>query len=248
MAIRVMMVDEDINHMNEVKQYFGSSSSIEVVKTISTKEEFMSLDVDYDVLILNMLLSNFGSIEILKDLHLKELNKIVIVTSEYISQDMIEMMNSLGVYKPNYFIKKPFGNETLEKVIESLHFNKVKNSTLDNELKVDITNLLHLLGIPSHIKGYTYIRDGIELVINGSKHMNSITKDIYPTIADFYDTTSSRVERAIRHAIEVSWNRGDYSLMEEIFGNSIDFDRSKPTNAEFIATLADRLKLQKTYA
>lgn len=104
------------------------------------------------------------------------------------------------------------------------------------------------MGIPSHIKGYTYIREGIEMMFEDSSLVGSITKELYPTIAEHYSTTSSRVERAIRHAIEVSWVRGDYALMEEIFGNSVDYDRAKPTNSEFLATLADRLKLQKEIA
>lgn len=247
MAIRVTMIDEDINHMNEVKQYFSSSSSIEVVQTLSNKKDFFNGERNYDVLILNMLLSGMDSIDILEELKKNGSDKIIIVTSEYISPDMIDIMNSANVLKPNYFIKKPFSIDSLEKVIESLYYKNNKDVVTNNDLKIEITNLLHSLGIPSHVKGYNYIRDGIEMVISNTKK-SLITKEIYPSIASSYDTTSSRVERAIRHAIEISWTRGDYDLMEEIFGNSIDFDRSKPTNSEFIATLADRLKLQKKYA
>ena len=246
MAIRVMIVDEDINFMKEVKQYFSSSSSIDVVKAVSSKEEAINSLEDYDVLIINMLLKGTDSMDILDELIRKDLNKTVIVTSEYIS---IEMMNMLSVYKPNYFIKKPFELSALERIVNALSHDlvSVKKVKDNNELKVDITNLLHSLGIPSHIKGYNYIRDSIEMLITDNNLVGSMTKEIYPNIAHSYDTTSSRVERAIRHAIEVSWMRGDYNLMEELFGNSIDFDRSKPTNSEFIATLADRLKLQKNY-
>ena len=113
----------------------------------------------------------------------------------------------------------------------------------DKDLKQAITTLLHSLGIPSHIKGYLYIRDGIDLMYNHPSMIGAITKELYPEIAQKYDTTTSRVERAIRHAIEVSWSRGDYDLMEEIFGHSVDYDRAKPTNSEFIATLADKLRL-----
>lgn len=247
MAIRVMIVDEDINFMKEVKQYFSSSSSINVVKTVSSKEEAISSSLEYDVLVINMLLKGTDSMDILDDLIKRQLNKTVIVTSEYIS---IEMMNMLSVYRPSYFIKKPFELSALERIVNALSIDEVKVPVNDsnNELKVDITNLLHSLGIPSHIKGYSYIRDSIEMLIMDHNIAGSMTKEIYPNIANSYATTSSRVERAIRHAIEVSWMRGDYNLMEEIFGNSIDYDRSKPTNSEFIATLADRLKLQKNYA
>ena len=98
--------------------------------------------------------------------------------------------------------------------------------------------------MPSHIKGYSYIRDSISLMYNKPSMLGAITKELYPEIASMYDTTSSRVERAIRHAIEVSWTRGDYEVMEEIFGHSVDYDRAKPTNSEFIATLADKLRLE----
>ena len=241
MKIRVLLVDNDINYINEVKQYFGSNFSIEVSGVCSSKKEFLDFKGNYDVLILDMLLNGNEAFEILD--HIKDLNKKVIVTSEFISS---EMMKNLNIYNPNYFIKKPVSFTTIEKVVKDISLN---NLVIDNdsELKIDITNLLHSLGIPSHIKGYNYIRDGVKMIVKDSSLLGSITKYIYPSIAVNYDTTSSRVERAIRHAIEVSWVRGDYNLMEELFGNSIDYDRSKPTNSEFIATLADRLVLNKNY-
>ena len=106
-----------------------------------------------------------------------------------------------------------------------------------------ITDLLHNLGIPSHIRGYNYIKEGIMIVYRNNNGISYITKDVYPEIAKKYDTTSTRVERAIRHAIEVSWSRGDINLMEDIFGNSLNVNRDKPTNAEYLTTLADRLKV-----
>ena len=112
-----------------------------------------------------------------------------------------------------------------------------------------MTKMLHSLGIPSHIKGYQYIRESILLIYRNPYIIGGITKELYPTVATKYKTTSSRVERAIRHAIEVSWNRGDYDYMEELFGHSVDYDRAKPTNSEFIATVADKLRLDlNTYA
>ena len=119
MAIRVMIVDEDVNFMKEVKQYFGSSSSIDVVKAVSSKEEAMASLEDYDVLIINMLLKGTDSMDILDDLIRKDLHKTVIVTSEYIS---IEMMNMLSVYKPNYFIKKPFELSALERIVKGRYY------------------------------------------------------------------------------------------------------------------------------
>ena len=113
-----------------------------------------------------------------------------------------------------------------------------------NGLDKSITNMLHELGMPSHIKGYQYIREGISLIYNNPSIIGGITKELYPEIAMKYDTTVSRVERAIRHAIEVSWNRGSIDYMEELFGHSVDFDKAKPTNSEFIVTVADKLRLE----
>ncbi len=243
MAIRVMMVDNDNNHMDVVKQYFSSSSSISVVKTFTDgMDAIKNLDGDYDILVVNMLLSDVNGEMILEKYRELGLTKSVIVTSEYISP---EMMASISEFKPNYIIKKPFAPNALETIINKVINNK---SGVSSNLKIVITDLLHSLGIPSHIKGYTYIREGIEMMFEDDSLVGSITKELYPTIAEHYSTTSSRVERAIRHAIEVSWVRGDYALMEEIFGNSVDYDRAKPTNSEFLATLADRLKLQKEIA
>ena len=243
MAIRVMMVDNDNNHMDAVKQYFSSSSSISVVKTFTDgMDAIKNLDGDYDILVVNMLLSDVNGEMILEKYRELGLTKSVIVTSEYISP---EMMASISDYKPNYIIKKPFAPNALESIINKITNNK---GNVSSNLKIEITDLLHSLGIPSHIKGYTYIREGIEMMFEDETLVGSITKELYPTIAEHYSTTSSRVERAIRHAIEVSWVRGDYALMEEIFGNSVDYDRAKPTNSEFLATLADRLKLQKEIA
>jgi two-component system response regulator (stage 0 sporulation protein A) len=103
---------------------------------------------------------------------------------------------------------------------------------------------LHELGVPSHIKGYQYIREAIIILYEHPEMIGGITKELYPDIASKFDTTVSRVERAIRHAIEVSWNRGDWKLMEEIFGHSVDIDKAKPTNSEFVVTISDKLRLE----
>ena len=113
-----------------------------------------------------------------------------------------------------------------------------------NNLEISLTRMLHELGMPSHIKGYQYIRDGVGLIFDNPEMIGGITKELYPDVATKYNTTVSRVERAIRHANEVSWNRGNWDLMEEIFGHSVDIDKAKPTNSEFIVTIADKLRLE----
>ena len=142
---------------------------------------------------------------------------------------------------------KPFDLEDLEKRIKEVISKNNKNKNIDfttSNLQLSITKVLHELGIPSHIKGYQYIREAIGIIYDRPEVIGGITKELYPELANKFDTTVSRVERAIRHAIEVSWNRGNYYLMEEIFGHSVDIDKAKPTNSEFIVTIADKLKLE----
>ena len=141
----------------------------------------------------------------------------------------------------------PFDLVDLEqRVLEATNQVEIKTATpaVEQDLRITLTRMLHELGVPSHIKGYQYIREGILILYNNPDIIGGITKELYPEIANRFDTSVSRVERAIRHAIEVSWNRGNLDLMEEIFGHSVDYDKAKPTNSEFIVTVADKLKLE----
>ena len=136
-----------------------------------------------------------------------------------------------------------------DKIIDTCKGDETEGKVIDfkkGDLKISITRILHELGIPSHIKGYQYIREAIDIIYNNPDVIGGITKELYPELAKKFDTTVSRVERAIRHAIEVSWNRGSWDLMEEIFGHSVDIDKAKPTNSEFIVTIADKLKLESS--
>ena len=148
----------------------------------------------------------------------------------------------------NYYILKPFELSELEKrVLELSEGISYDSKTVDlhhNNLQISTTKILHELGVPSHIKGYLYIREGIMMLYERPEVIGGITKELYPEIASKFNTTVSRVERAIRHAIEVSWNRGNWQLMEDIFGHSVDIDKAKPTNSEFIVTVADKLRLE----
>ena len=114
----------------------------------------------------------------------------------------------------------------------------------ENNLETSVTEILHQIGVPAHIKGYQYLREAIILSINDTEMMNSVTKVLYPTVAKRFSTTSSRVERAIRHAIEVAWDRGDVDVLSSYFGYTIQNSRGKPTNSEFIAMISDKLRLQ----
>lgn len=252
--IRVLMIDDNVELVSMIKEYFNNHASIQVVLEATDGEEGISLakreQENYDVIILDLIMPKKDGLSFLEDMKKQNIDKKVIVLTSYNAQDMIRKISELGV---NYFILKPFELSELEKRIEDCRENNnYSNTTIDiyhNNLQISITKILHELGIPSHIKGYQYIREGISILYERPEVIGGITKELYPDIASKFDTTVSRVERAIRHAIEVSWNRGDWDLMEEIFGHSVDIDKAKPTNSEFIVTVADKLRLefQKNY-
>ncbi len=243
--IRLIVVDSEEEVTNSIKKYFGVSNSFTVVSSFKDGQkafDYISENKDkFDVLITDLLVPNIDGLALITKLKKMNIDKKCIVLSSYMNNDVVKNVCSLGV---DFFMLKPFSLESLEERISDLY--KVRNyeSNKNANLELEISELLHNLGVPSHVRGYKYIRDGVMYIFNKNSYVNYITKEIYPEIADKYDTTSSRVERAIRHAIEISWDRGDLNLMEELFGHSIDYDRSKPTNSEYINTLADRLKIK----
>ena len=243
--IKVLMIDDNVQLIEAVKEYFNSSKQIEIVETAYDGIEGLKAieKENYDVIILDLIMPKKDGLYVLEEMQKRNLDKKVIVATSYNTAEVIRSVSEFGV---NYYILKPFDFDELEKRILSLSNLKVESKNIDlryNNLQIAITKILHELGIPSHIKGYQYIRDGVSLVFDNPDMIGGITKELYPELAKKFDTTVSRVERAIRHAIEVSWNRGNWDLMEEIFGNSVDIDRAKPTNSEFIVTVADKLSL-----
>lgn len=127
--------------------------------------------------------------------------------------------------------------------VQTPSLNKVVPVQVDRDLEKDVTDMIHEIGVPAHIKGYQYLREAIMLSVNNNEMLNSITKVLYPTIARKYETTPSRVERAIRHAIEVAWSRGRMETLDSLFGYTINTGKGKPTNSEFIALIADKIRL-----
>ncbi len=248
------MIDDNVELVGMMKEYFKNHASIEVVLEANDGEKGLDLirknQKDYDVIVLDLIMPKRDGLYLLEVMKREQIDKKVIVLTSYNSQDIIRKVSEYGV---NYFILKPFELSDLERRLEEFQNDgKYENTAIDiyhNNLQISITKILHELGIPSHIKGYQYIREGISIIYDKPDVIGGITKQLYPTIAGKFDTTVSRVERAIRHAIEVSWNRGDWDLMEEIFGHSVDIDKAKPTNSEFIVTVADKLRLefQKNY-
>ena len=244
--IRVFMVDDNKDVVNEVKKYFSSRDfGVKIVNSCfngdDALKELKKNYASYDLVLMDLVIPKRDGLSVLEELKKNNINIKSIITTCINSVDIIKKCMDVGV---SYYMLKPYNLDSLADIIKKIVNNK-NNTKIDNkDLQQAITNLLHSLGMPSHIKGYTYIRDGINLMYNKPSMLGAITKELYPEIASMYDTTSSRVERAIRHAIEVSWNRGDWDLMDEIFGHSVDVDKAKPTNSEFIVTVADKLRLE----
>ena len=247
--IKLLVVDDNTKLVDMIEEYFSLNEGIEVSLKAYNGDEGIELiqnkEKEYDAIILDLIMPNKDGIYVLEEMKKRGINKPVIVSTSYNSDAMIRKVSEYGV---EYFLLKPYELCDLEKrIIESLKKEEKETKNINlyhNNLQISVTKILHDLGVPSHIKGYQYIREGIILLYNNPDMIGGITKELYPEIADKFDTTVSRVERAIRHAIEVSWNRGDWDLMEEIFGHSVDIDKAKPTNSEFIVTVADKLRLE----
>lgn len=245
--IKVIMVDDNIGLVEMVEEYFNESKSIKLVNKAYDGIEGIDLIEkergNYDVIILDLIMPNKDGIYVLEEMKKRGIKEKVIVLTSYNASNVIKEVSSYGV---SYFMLKPFDNIELEKRVLDLFKKEEETKTVDfyhSNIQVSITKMLHELGIPSHIKGYQYLREAITVIFERSETIGGITKELYPELANKFDTTVSRVERAIRHAIEVSWNRGNIDLMEEIFGHSVDIDKAKPTNSEFVVTLADKLRL-----
>ena len=242
--INVLMVDSDLSTIDVVKKYFSKESSIKISKVVNDGEEAIKEvnSTSYDVILLDPILPKVDGIAILKNMYDNNIKSKVIIYSNFNNESIIK---SIAKYNISFFMLKTINMDLLkERIIDATKIDYQEYEYVDNYMQQKISKLLHDLGMPSHIKGYQYIRDAIEMMHNNPSLFSGITKEVYPFIANKYNTTSSRVERAMRHAIEVSWSRGDYDLMDDIFGHSVDFDRAKPTNSEFLATLADKITLE----
>lgn len=249
MKTKLLVVDDNVAMVELIKEYFRENNKIEVSLTANDGEEALKIILDkedkYDVIILDLIMPKKDGLYVLEQLKKFKKQKNIIVLTSYNEQDTIRKVSEYGV---KYFMLKPFDFKEFEnKILDITKDKNNKSQVIDlhsHNMQISITRILHQLGIPSHIKGYQYIREAISLVYNNPSLIGGITKELYPEIGHKYNTSVSRVERAIRHAIEVSWNRGDWSLMEDIFGHSVDIDKAKPTNSEFIVTIADKLRLE----
>ena len=208
-----------------------------------------------DVVLLDLIMPKMDGLSVMetvnRDKDLKKQPGFIVITAvgqERITEDAFNK-------GANYYIMKPFNNEMLLNRIKSVRKmfrnnekksedTKSENAARGENLENRVTNMLHEIGIPAHIKGYHYLRDAIIMAVEDMDVLNAITKILYPTVAKKYQTTSSRVERAIRHAIEVAWSRGKLDTLDELFGYTVSTGKGKPTNSEFIALIADTIQLE----
>ena len=208
--------------------------------------------VNPDVVLLDVFMPNLDALGVIRETQQKNLAK----TPQFVTMSSFDnprLENELMSSGAAYYFLKPFDADYMADRICSLcsespaptqlHAARPK-SPAQSDLEVLVTDIIHQIGVPAHIKGYHYLRDAIMLSVGNSEYINAVTKLLYPTVAKRYQTTSSRVERAIRHAIEVAWDRGDVDILNGYFGYTIHNGRGKPTNSEFIAMIADKLRLQ----
>lgn len=245
--IRILMIDDNVKLIEAVKEYFKNSDEIKIVL-----EEHNGLDGfetaknkidEYDIILLDLIMPKKDGLYVLESLQRENINKKIIVETSYNASDVIREVSEYGV---NYLILKPFDLIDLEKKIKNL-FKQDENQIINfgnSNLQISISKMLHDLGIPSHIKGYQFLRDALNILFHNPDVINAITKELYSELAVKYNINVARVERSIRHAIEVSWTRGNINVIESIFGNSLNINKDKPTNSEFMATLSEKLRLE----
>lgn len=196
-----------------------------------------------DVVLMDVFLPNLDAIGVVKSLkssNLKITPKFIVVSGF----DNPTLESEVMAAGADYYFLRPFDYDEMAKRILSLTSRRENPHEASASLEIQVTQTLHKIGVPAHIKGYQYLREAILMAIEDEESINAVTKLLYPGVAKKFSTTSSRVERAIRHAIEVAWDRGDVEVLNSYFGYTIQSSRGKPTNSEFVAMIADKFRLQ----
>lgn len=257
--IKVCLVDDNKELVSMLESYVAAQDDMEVIGAAYNGQECLNLltDKQPDVLVLDIIMPHLDGLAVLEKMrHIERLKQpSVIMLTAFGQEDVTKKAVDLGA---SYFILKPFDMENLTSHIRQVSGKAnamIKRplpsfrsaTTVDGKpknLDASITSIIHEIGVPAHIKGYMYLREAISMVYNDIELLGSITKVLYPDIAKKYNTTASRVERAIRHAIEVAWSRGNIDSISSLFGYTVSMSKAKPTNSEFIAMVADKLRLE----
>ncbi len=262
--IKILIADDNKDFCDILYEYLSKQEDLEIVGVAKDGIEavdLLSREIP-DVLILDIImphLDGLGVLEKMRSLSLEKNPKVIVLSA--VGQDRItQKAINLGA---DYYVVKPFDFEVFIKRIRQLMGGLDTNEDLGRSLKefrisnaekqqpkgvsieAEITNIIHEIGVPAHIKGYLYLREAIGMVIENIEYLSAVTKELYPSIASKFNTTPSRVERAIRHAIEVAWSRGKIDTINKLFGYTVHNGKGKPTNSEFIAMVADKLRLEQ---
>lgn len=248
--IRVVLASEG-NEFGRNCQNILSSYGFEVILISKDGAQLLNfLEKDKaDVVVMDAFMVNLDALAVLKKIKKdKKFDDMLVMVVSGVSNQRFEQ--EILENGADYYFLKPFDTSMMaERIIQMTGWGKDSSQRgtgllkSDSDLQVIVSDIMHQIGVPAHIKGYQYLREAIILSISDSEMMNSVTKLLYPTVAKTFSTTPSRVERAIRHAIEVAWDRGDVDVLNSYFGYTIQSTRGKPTNSEFIAMISDKLKL-----
>lgn len=264
--VSILIADDNQEFSHTLSSYINSQEDMEVIAVAKDGNEAVDMITNTlpDVVLLDVIMPHLDGLGVLEKVNMIKIDKkpICIMLSA-VGQDKITQKAITN--GADYYIVKPFDIEVLIRRIREIKFFKPnqtgnnfmvreprqkyielseKEEKKEENLEALVTNIIHEVGVPAHIKGYQYLREAIMMVVNDIDVINQITKSLYPKIAFKYNTTPSRVERAIRHAIEVAWGRGQQEAVENIFGYTISASKGKPTNSEFIAMIADKLRLE----
>ena len=250
---RILLADSSTQFQNLVRDSLSVQEQIERVDVVNDGQAALEAlaNTHYDVLLCDLIMPRMDGFELLERLNsgLLEDPPAVIVASAMRHEDMVRQACTLGA---RYFMAKPVEPDTLYKrildMLENTYTQRSQTCTMGarpQTLDEKIASIFLIIGIPAHIKGYHYLREAVRMVYFEPALINRITKELYPGIAKRFQTSASKVERAIRHAIEVAWDRGDIETLQKYFGYTVNSAKGKPTNSEFIAMIADRLQLQR---
>ena len=259
--IRVVIADDNELILDMISTVLKSDEDIDVIAEVTDGVHLLDLikDKKPDIVLLDMIMPLMDGLGVLEQVKrnassLEKMPGFIVLTAAK-QEKITENAFALGA---SYYILKPFDSEILLTRIKQTYKDMIdkqnqsnsaivyenKNASKKNNLEADVTNVIHEIGVPAHIKGYQYLRDAIMMSVNDTEVLNSITKILYPSIAKQHKTTPSRVERAIRHAIEVAWSRGKMDTIDELFGYTVSNGKGKPTNSEFVALIADKIRLE----
>ena len=256
--IKIVVADDNADFLNAQKRFFASRQDVELVGCATDGERALRMieETHPDVVLLDIVMPGMDGMAVLRHLRAKaEPKPVVIMVTGMRLERVLHQCMDLGA---DYFMIKPVDNEALLDCAKMLVGNSVKILPLpgqamqvesdggmsDRNLEIYVTNMIHSVGVPANIKGYQYLRDAIIMSIRDTELINAVTKQLYPKVAQRHQTSASRVERAIRHAIEVACMRGNEEVLYHLFGYTVNNAKGKPTNSEFIAMIADKLRLE----